>query len=66
MSYDRFCNYREISAPFDTTGTCGHPIKKGDRIGWNRRASKLQCAACWHKWVAENLEADYLERCGAY
>lgn len=63
---DRFCNYCTITARFDSEGSCGHPIVKGDRIGWNKRAKKTRCATCWRKWVAENAEADYLERSGAY
>lgn len=59
---DRFPNYREITARFDSDGSCGHEIKRGDRIGWNRRAKRTQCAACWSRWCAENAEADYLER----
>lgn len=57
---DRFDNYREITAKFDSTGKCGHPIKKGDRIGYNRNF-RPPCAACWSKWVAENREADAIE-----
>ncbi len=61
---DRFDNYREIDARFASTGSCGHPIAKGDRIGWHRSLKKTQCAACWTRWVAENAEADMLERGG--
>lgn len=57
---NRFDNYREITAKFDSTGECGHPIKKGDRIGWNKRHG-CQCANCWSRWVAENREADAIE-----
>ena len=59
-SADRFDNYREITAKFDSTGKCGHPIKKGDTIGWNKRHG-CYCSACWSKWVAENREADAIE-----
>ena len=59
---DRFYNYREIDARFASTGTCGHPISKGDRIGWHPKLKKTQCAVCWTRWVAENAEADMLER----
>ncbi len=58
---DRFDSYREIQARFDSTGSCGHPIKRGDVIGWNKRVRKTQCAACWARWVAENREADQIE-----
>ena len=61
-SADRFDNYREIDARFASTGSCGHAIGKGDRIGWHPGIKKTQCAACWQRWVAENAEADYLER----
>ena len=60
-SADRFSNYTEMAARFDSVGACGHAIKTGDRIGWNRRVRKAQCAACWARWVAENHEADILE-----
>lgn len=57
---DRFDNYREIAAKFDSTGKCGHPIKTGDRIGWHRKHG-ARCAACWSAWVAENREAEMIE-----
>ncbi len=59
---DRFDNYREIEARFASTGSCGHEIVKGDRIGRQPRLKKTQCADCWQRWVAENAEADMLER----
>ncbi len=59
---DRFYNYREIEARFASTGTCGHAILKGDCIGWHPRLRKAQCPSCWQRWVAENAEADVLER----
>ncbi len=58
---DRFSNYRTITARFDSTGSCGHEIKRGDAIGYHRSLKKTQCAACWSRWQAENAEADYLE-----
>lgn len=57
---DRFENYRQITAKFDSTGKCGHPIKKGDVIGYNRNHG-CHCSSCWSKWVAENREADAIE-----
>jgi len=59
---DRFYNYREIEARFAASGTCGHDIAKGDRIGWHPKLKKTQCASCWSRWCAENVEADMLER----
>ena len=59
---DRFDHYREIDARFASTGSCGHAIAKGDRIGWHPALKKTQCADCWARWVAENAEADMLER----
>ncbi len=56
---NRFCNYREILAKFDSTGAC-HPIKKGEVIGWHTRHG-AQCPICWAKWVAENREAEAIE-----
>ncbi len=60
-SADRFENYREIDARFASTGTCGHAIAKGDRIGWHPSLKKTQCASCWLRWVAENAEAAAME-----
>jgi len=57
---NRFDNYREITAKFASTGACGHPIKKGDVIGWNKRYG-CQCSDCWSRWVAENREAELIE-----
>lgn len=62
LSADRFPNYVDISARFDSVGTCGHPIEKGDRIGWNRKVKKTMCADCWAAWVEENRQADLAER----
>ena len=61
---DRFDNYMEISAKFDSVGSCGHEIKQGDFIGYHRGLKKTQCAACWRLWSVENAEADMLERIG--
>jgi len=55
-----FDNYREIYAKFDSTSKCGHPIKKGDLIGYNRKHGCV-CKECWTKWVIENKEADMIE-----
>lgn len=60
INQNRFDNYREIVSKFNSTGTCGHPIQKGDRIGWNRKYG-CYCANCWDRWVAENREADAIE-----
>jgi hypothetical protein len=57
---DRFDNYREITAKFNSIGKCGHQITKGDRIGYNKRFG-CQCSNCWSRWVAENREADAIE-----
>ena len=68
MSKNRFDCYRQISAQFDSTASCGHAIKKGDIIGYNpsvrddRGQKRTQCASCWAKWAAENAEADAIER----
>jgi hypothetical protein len=61
----RFYDYREIGARFDSTGACGHPVKKGDTVGYNRRGG-VQCTDCWRRWCAENAEADAFERGGCY
>lgn len=59
-----FSNYRQIISQFAGTATCGHPITKGDAIGWasgrRREKSETQCKDCWVRWSAENREAaDY-------
>ena len=59
---DRFDNYVQITAKFASTGSCGHPINRGDTIGYNRRHQKTYCPACWRKWSAENAEAEAYER----
>lgn len=58
---DRFDNYREVWARFPSIGKCGHQIKKGDKIGWNKRHG-VYCSACWAQWKAENDAADHDER----
>lgn len=58
---DRFDNYREITAKFDSTAKCGHPVKKGDRVGYNKLHG-VRCSACWEKWCAENAAAEADER----
>jgi hypothetical protein len=50
-----FENYREISSRFDSRGACGHPIRKGDLIGWNRRRG-TRCALCWEIWKQKHAE----------
>ncbi len=60
----RFDDYRGISARFDSRGTCGHPIKEGDEIGWTRRGSTsyTSCPSCWAAWCDENRQADNYEQ----
>jgi hypothetical protein len=58
---DRFNNYTTISARFDSVGSCGHPIKADDRIGYNAGAKKTQCPDCWGRWQGENQEAQQYE-----
>lgn len=55
---DRFDNYRELDARYPSTGTCGHDIRKGDRIGWHPGLKKTQCADCWDSW-REEVRAEY-------
>ena len=70
MITKRFSDFMEITAKFDSTGTCGHAIAKGDRIGYARGYRRIKgsaqtsCNACWTRWCCENAEADMLERCG--
>lgn len=63
---DRFYNYREIDARFASTGSCGHAIAKGDRIGWHPKLRKTYCTECWGLWCDANAEADMLERQGCW
>lgn len=46
---DRFENYRELTSRFDSHGACGHRIRKGELIGWNRRHG-AKCSSCWAAW----------------
>lgn len=59
----RFNDCREITAKFNSTGTCGHAITAGDRIGYGRKhgQTNTHCQACWSKWTAENREAEAIE-----
>ena len=57
---DRFSNYREMTSRFASVGKCGHQIKQGDVIGYNRTHG-AQCADCWLRWKAENAAADFDE-----
>lgn len=61
-SRDTFDYYREIVARKDQPASCGHHIKAGDRIGYNRHTRRDKCAACWLRWVAEVDEARARER----
>lgn len=63
---DRFNDYRPIKAKRNDTGTCTHPIKSGDFIGWNPRNKHTQCAQCWDRWTRENAAADFDERQAEY
>jgi hypothetical protein len=65
---NRFDNYREITARFDSVATAcgstapgGHAIKTGDRIGYLPGRALTMCSDCWARWVAENREADAIE-----
>ena len=58
---DRFPNYAEIAARFDSDGYCGHSIKQGDRIGYHRGLKRTRCATCWARWVSENEASDFDE-----
>jgi hypothetical protein len=58
---DSFDNYREIAARFNSVGTCGHEIKVSDRIGYNGRLKRTQCAGCWAKWCGDNEDAAMYE-----
>ena len=62
-------HYREIPAKFDSQGTCGHAIRKGDTIGYSPAKyrgdkAETQCAECWRKWTNDVInEREY---CNGY
>lgn len=60
-SAGNFDNYRTIEARYNNTATCGHEVKKGEYIGWNRRTKETQCPDCWRRWQSENAEAQAYE-----
>lgn len=62
MTGPQFDDFREINARRACEGKCGHTIKVGDVIGWSRRFGQGYCPTCWDSWVAENQEADLVER----
>ena len=64
LDVDRFDNYRDIIARFDSTATCGHSVTEGQSIGWNPRNKKTQCSECWFAWCYENRAADSYEQFG--
>lgn len=39
--------FHEITARFQTTGSCGHLIMRGDAIGYDRAGMRTRCEACW-------------------
>lgn len=57
----RFADFRPITAKYASTGTCGHPIAKGDLIGFAPRKRETACRPCWERWDGENAEAAALE-----
>ena len=61
---DYFDNYRDILAKFDSTGSCGHAIAKGDAIGYNPRNRKTSCATCWHRWQYDVAAESSMEQFG--
>lgn len=48
-----------IQAKFDSTGTCGHPIKKGDRIGWDKYKRLTICKECTEQHERDTAAADF-------
>ena len=63
----RFNDYLDITAKFNSTGTCGHTITKGDSIGYARAGrgkAETQCSDCWKRWSLENQEEELLEWSG--
>lgn len=65
-NYDK---YRPLQAKFDSQGSCGHIIRKGDRIGYSTpryrgEKAETQCAECWRKW--SNDVANEQEYCNGF
>lgn len=55
MKTPTFDRFSEITAKFDSVATsCGHQIKKGDKIGYARTRSQSHtvCADCWWAWLS--------------
>jgi hypothetical protein len=50
---------RTITAKFNSLGTCGHTIRKGDRIGWDKASSRTACTGCLTR---DDVAADDSER----
>lgn len=63
MSARNFNQYRELVAKFDSAGTCGHPIARGDVIGFSRlgrwSSPQTQCAQCWDAWKRSVASDDF-------
>lgn len=64
-------DYIAIKSKFDSDGTCGHRIRKGDDIGYSRTGkyakAETQCAECWRKWSNEvATERDYSASWGGW
>lgn len=63
MSTRNFRHYRDLVARFDSTGTCGHQIKKGDAIGYSKLGrwdmGQTQCAGCWEAWKRSVAADDF-------
>ena len=62
---NRFDNYREIVAKFDSVDSYGREIKKGDLIGYNPRNKATVCAESWRVWSYENRSAQAYEDTGS-
>lgn len=62
--------YQTIQARFDSQGTCGHAIRKGDPIGYSPKrnrsdSAETQCAECWRAWTNDVVnETEYMEAYG--
>lgn len=50
----RFADFRPITAKYASIGTCGHPIAKGDLIGFAPKAKETCCRPCLTRWQGEN------------
>jgi hypothetical protein len=69
----RFNEFCSLKAKFASAGSCGHPIKEGDTIGYAKSRGRMRfyttetcCESCWTSWRMDNYEAASLEAYSGY